>query len=556
MLDTLDYIKLRGGYYTPKAIADFLTKWAIRSPHDSVLEPSSGDGIFIESAIDRLRFLGPNSNKVDKQILAVELDPEEADKIIEKIQNKSVDNPASMVRNDDFFSIAKNELIGKCLFDVIVGNPPFIRYQNFIEESRDMALQMMKDIGLNPNKLTNIWVPFLVLSIQLLKRGGRLAMVIPAELFQVNYAGETRKFLTDSFSNITIITFEKLVFKGIQQEIVLILGEKNGDSASTIKTIEMENINDLSSLDSDLISLNMDNNPALESKLMTHSEEKWTYYFLDREEIQFLRSIKKRYHIPTAKEFLDVDVGLCTGQNEFFVLSPTEVLKRGLESNVIRIITRSAHLKGITLVPRDWDENIQCDYPMFLFMPPEDDINQLDSNIKDYIKYGETNSFNKGYKCRIRQRWYNVPSVWVPDAFMLRQVHSYPKIVLNEVGATCTDTVHRIKIRDGVDGHQIAVAFLNSLTFVFSELMGRSYGGGVLTFEPSECEKIPIPFNSIDRQNFARIDELIRQNKIDDALDINDRILLVENLGLSLGEAKILRRIWKKLRDRRINRKH
>lgn len=139
---------------------------------------------------------------------------------------------------------------------------------------------------------------------------------------------------------------------------------------------------------------------------------------------------------------------------------------------------------------------------------------------------------------------------------MLRQVHGYPKLILNEIGATCTDTIHRIKMENCVDRRNVTVAFLNSLTFAFAELTGRSYGGGVLTFEPSECEKLPIPLEGLDSLDFDKTDELIRQNKIDDVLDINDKILLVDNMGLSQEEAEKLRSIWKKLRDRRINRKH
>jgi adenine-specific DNA-methyltransferase len=46
--------KLRGGYYTPQPIADFLAHWAIRSPNDTVLEPSCGDGSMLSAAAKTL----------------------------------------------------------------------------------------------------------------------------------------------------------------------------------------------------------------------------------------------------------------------------------------------------------------------------------------------------------------------------------------------------------------------------------------------------------------------------------------------------------------------
>lgn len=40
--------KLRGGYYTPYEISEFITNWAVSDASGSVLEPSCGDGSFIK----------------------------------------------------------------------------------------------------------------------------------------------------------------------------------------------------------------------------------------------------------------------------------------------------------------------------------------------------------------------------------------------------------------------------------------------------------------------------------------------------------------------------
>ena len=74
--------KLRGGYYTPKPIADFISKWAIRNPNDSVLEPSCGNGIFIESLIKRFIKVNSKSINFGENIHAVEYVPKEAAKTI------------------------------------------------------------------------------------------------------------------------------------------------------------------------------------------------------------------------------------------------------------------------------------------------------------------------------------------------------------------------------------------------------------------------------------------------------------------------------------------
>ena len=107
----------------------------------------------------------------------------------------------------------------------IIYNPPFIRYQNFEEEHRKVAFELMTKHGFQPNRLMNIWLPFLVLACKALKPDGRVGMVIPAELFQVDYAAEARLFLSNYFESLTLVTFKKLVFDDIQQEVILLLGE-------------------------------------------------------------------------------------------------------------------------------------------------------------------------------------------------------------------------------------------------------------------------------------------------------------------------------------------
>jgi adenine-specific DNA-methyltransferase len=549
MTNKIDYDKLRGGYYTPKPIAKFLSNWAIQRNDAVILEPSSGDGVFVESSVEKLRSLGFNRNHLNDQIYSVELDPAEAAKILPKIKQFCPEATAEIIKSDDFFTLAKQHLMDRREFDCVVGNPPFIRYQNFVEEYRTIAFELMKKLGLTPNRLTNIWVPFLVVSSSLLRCGGRLAMVIPAELFQVNYAGETRNFLADHFSKINIVTFKKLVFPKIQQEVILLLAEKNGGGAAIISTIEVENVSKLSSLD-------LNNDSSIEAKEMMHTRNKWTYYFLSRENIQFLEGIKSNYDYDLTDKHFDVDVGVVTGQNKFFILKQSDVAQFNLKWNVRRILTRSPHLKGISFDADDWAENSRLDYPMHLFMPPDKDYSELREDVQRYIDYGEEQAYHTGYKCRIRKRWYIPPSVWIPDAFMLRQIHHYPRLILNNVHATCTDTIHRVRFLSKIKPRHLAAGFLNSLTFAFSELTGRSYGGGVMTFEPSECERLPLPTAGIERLNFSKISKLQRTGDIDAVLDITDQILLVDGLGMAKTEAFKLRNIWKTLRDRRVNRKH
>lgn len=541
------YQKLRGGYYTPEPIANFLAHWAIQNADAQVLEPSCGDGRILQAAVETLLTLGAEKAVIAERLQGVEFDPLEAMKAVERISN--IDGiSAATIHSGDFFAYCYSHLFNKRHFDAIIGNPPFVRYQNFPEEQRQLAFYFMQCAGLHPTRLTNAWVPFLVTSTLLLSEKGRLAMVIPAELLQVNYAAELRYFLSHYYRSITLITFKKLVFEGIQQEVVLLLGERNGGVHRGIRTVELEGITDLASFDYTRLS-----HTAL--KEMDHSTEKWTMYFLEQEELQLLRQLHTHEQLTIARHVIDVDVGIVTGLNEFFVLTEQQVEQHSLRSYVRRLVGRSTHLQGTLFSENDWFSNVEKQAPAFLLIMPDKPFADLPEELQRYVASGEAQGFHKGYKCRIRNRWYVVPSVWTPQAFMLRQVHQYPKIILNNAEATCTDTIHRVKLRNGTPATIAAAAFLNSLTFAFSEIMGRSYGGGVLELEPNEAEKLPLPLNGAEKLDIGQIDRLLRTGNIYAVLDITDKVLLEDGMGLSTEDIKRLRTIWEKLRDRRVHRK-
>jgi len=543
------YQKLRGGYYTPKAICDFLAQWAIRDRNATVLEPSCGDGNLLVAAAEVLRSKGARPQEVAKNIHGVEIEESEALKAAARLKEIGIPPHPGQIESGDFFAYCKKHLSDKRLFDAIIGNPPFIRYQNFLEEQRQPAFDLMARAGLKPNRLTNAWVPFILASSLLLNEQGRLAMVIPAELLQVKYAAALRRFISDYYSRVTLITFKSLVFEEIQQEIVLFLGERGHSAHTGIRTFELDDI-------SDLYSYNHEKVARGEVKPLDHSADKWTQYFLHTPEIELLREMRAHPQLTHSGQVIDVDVGVVTGLNKFFVLSEQQIQEEALEKYTERIVSRSGHLSGIVFGGDDWEANVKKQFPSFLLRPPDVPFEKLPKPLKKYTAKGEKEEVHKGYKCRIRNRWYIVPSVWTPDAFMLRQIHDYPKIIVNEAAATCTDTIHRVRVRNGEPARTIALAFLNSLTFAFAEVVGRSYGGGVLELEPNEAEDIPLPLKGAEQLDFDYIHTLLLENKTDAVLDITDNVLLVEGLGLTRKDAKSLRRIWKTLRDRRINRKH
>lgn len=130
------------------------------------------------------------------------------------------------------------------------------------------------------------------------------------------------------------------------------------------------------------------------------------------------------------------------------------------------------------------------------------------------------------------------------------------KLLLNEEKALVTDTLHKVRSLEDIDEKQVAVAFLNTYTFALSETLGRSYVGGVLTFEPGEMRKIRIPMQMADQLDLQKIYAWQRQGEIDKVLEYTDSILLRKVLNLTEHEIELLHSIWKKMFDRRMSRKN
>jgi adenine-specific DNA-methyltransferase len=532
---TPDAQKLRGGYYTPPPLARLLADWAIRNAADRVLEPSSGDGAFLAPATRRLRQLGASEPAIE----AVEIDRDAA-RLSRAVLN---DVSGARIHEGDFFQWAARSAFAGEKFDAVIGNPPFLRFAYFQDAHREVAFDLMRRLGLRPTKLTNAWVAFVAVACSLLTENGRLAMVLPAELLQVTYAADLRRFLAEFFERITLVTFDSLIFEGVQQEVVLLAAERQVSEDSGIHVIEAVSGEDLSADDLARSARTAD---------LDHGTEKWTQYFLDTSTLELVRQLRASPGLSHLSEFGQVDVGVVTGANDFFVLDANGTTDEALKAVSVPIITRSHQLRGASITSADWDIFLASGDARLLLNLNSDE--HLDPVVRGYLADGVTRGVPLGYKCRVRQRWYSVPSAWRPSGFMLRQIHSHPRLVINETPATSTDTVHRVAFNDAAAGRAAVSAFHNSATFLFAEIEGRSYGGGVLELEPSEAERLLLPTPK-GGSDLSKVDAALRSNSVDGLLSFGDAGLM-KSTGISDTEVVLLRLGWDRLRTRRTRRKH
>lgn len=523
--------KLRGGFYTPEPIASFILKWAFNGNKNfDILEPSSGDGEFLKQI--------QKHNYEYNSLTAIEFDEIEAEK------SKDIQLDKSKVINADFHEYCINT---KDKFDLIIGNPPYIRYQYFDREQQQYAINIFEKANLKYSKLTNAWVSFVVGSSLLLKDEGKIGFVLPAEILQVSYARPLRQFLAKFYNKINIVSFEKLVFPNIQQEVVLLLCEKNNTDTHLIEHLELRDASELEKL----------NVSKLKSpkKKIDFKSNKWTFYFLEQEEIDFLEKFQHENKIKQLGEYAKVEVGITTGSNPFFTVPLSIVRFYNLEKYARPLVGRSVQVPSAIFTQEDWNKNRDNEARThFLSFPKMADLNGS-TGARDYIGWGEEEKINEGYKCRIRDEWQIVPSQRISEALFIRRNNRYPKLIINEAKAFTTDTMHRVTSKPNIDLNALTASYYNSLSLAFSEICGRSHGGGVLELMPNEVERILLPYNSNNADLLPTIDNLIREKKdISEILKITNEKILKENCGLTDKEINLADNIWKKLSNRRLNR--
>ena len=524
--------KLRGGFYTPEKIAEFVLRWGINgNPASDILEPSCGDGVFLEQI---------HKNKLNyKSLIAVELDKAEAKKAsLIPLKNRQV-------VNGDFHAYCNST---SQRFDLIVGNPPYIRYQFFDRKQQIEAEDIFIKAGLTYSKLTNAWVSFVVGSSLLLKDGGgKIGFVLPAEILQVSFARQLRNFIAHYYNKINVISFEKLVFPNIQQEIVLLLCEKNNSKDHLIEHIELRNADSLASLDVARL--------KSPKKKIDFRSNKWTFYFLEQEEIDFLENIAVSRSIPTLSKFANVEVGITTGSNDFFTVPLSTIEEYDLEDYAKPMVGRSVQVNSVIFTKKDWEKNRMSKARAHLLVFPErENLNKRNGAVK-YITYGESKEIHKGYKTGIRNDWFVVPSLKISDALFIRRNNLYPRLIINQAKAYTTDTMHRVFLKAGTNIKALTASYYNSLSLAFTEVSGRSHGGGVLELMPNEAERVLLPYHKDNTALLETIDKLVRKKTdIDDVLKMTNQVILSEHYGFTQKEIKLAHNIWKKLSRRRLNR--
>lgn len=525
--------KLRGGYYTPSDLSHFLVKWVAEKNPETLLEPSCGDGAFFD-ALKRF--------DVKAKTTAIEFDKAEAGKARTRAQH--LDLPELTVKTGDFLGWATDALKTKKRFDAVVGNPPFIRYQYLPPEFQHYAEGIFRNLDCKFTKHTNAWVPFILASFELLKPQGRLAMVVPAEIIHVTHAQSLRTYLGREASRLVIIDPEEIWFEGTLQGAVLLLAEKKARPSEHSEGLGIYPVKGRSFTTQNPTEI-FASPQAINGKTV---EGKWTRALLSSDTRNLLDGLEDRNTVKRFHEIADVDVGIVTGANKFFLVEDEVVKRYKLQKWAHPMFGRSEHCPGVVYDERQHLDNASTGKPTNFLWLQGQNIEKSKTGQR-YIELGEEQNLHTRYKCRIRKPWYTVPSVYATEVGMLKRSHDTPRLILNQIRAYTTDTAYRIRTLEGT-AEQLVFGFVNGLTALSAELEGRHYGGGVLELVPSEIEKLLMPCLSKITPDIVGLDQSVRSEPMAGVLEKQSRAVL-GSIGLTKNEQDELLSGWQRLRNRR-----
>ena len=155
-----------GQYFTPEIVADFMLSLANIDKQSAVLEPACGKGVFLK-LLEQKKYNNVTAYEIDSA-LAAEFEG---------------------IRYESFISAAIRKK-----FDLVIGNPPYIRWKNLEQELKDeLACSHLWNEYFN--SLCDYLYIFILKSIELLRENGQLIFICPEYWMNTTHSLGLRNFM-------------------------------------------------------------------------------------------------------------------------------------------------------------------------------------------------------------------------------------------------------------------------------------------------------------------------------------------------------------------------
>lgn len=496
----LDHRKRFAQFFTPPPIARFMVEWALSgSSRASVHDPAFGLGSFLENAPQGCAFSGTD---IDGTIL--------------DFYRAHCGAESARLSQADYLL----DFGGR--YDNIVCNPPYLRFQKFL--NRDQVFRAFSEnLGARLSGYTNIASAFLIKSICELNEGGRLAYIMPSEFMNAGYGTMVKdRLIRDGHLDSVIeVECEREAFGEVTTSVCIVLYDKGRD----FDAVSFRRVSSLSEL-ADV----MERQPVSRVPLCgLDAKGKWGRFFVPKDERVHL----SQGLLSPLSAYGRFSRGIATGANEFFVLSKSDIAREALpEADCRPCITRSQQLKGLVFTDEDFARLSSAGAPVYLFSPSDP---PCEMSLR-YIRRGEALGCDSGYITRHRKPWYKMEAREVSPLLMNVFSRAGYKVVRNYSSALSLTNFHCFY------PHPLRTKYVDWLFLYLQSSVGRKilslskrkYGNLLDKFEPNDLNSAMVPsrefFDSLDAGLQSSIMKAVcAGDNVDNELDAMFAPLLSEN---------------------------
>lgn len=491
-----------GQYMTPEVVANFMVSLADLNTDSLILEPSSGEGIFLDIL----------KSKGYKNIVAYEID-------------KEIIKSSEYVINESFISAKVDKQ-----FDLIIGNPPYIRWKNLEQELKD-ELSNNELWNKYCNSLCDYSSIFIIKAIQLLNENGQLIFITPEYWLNTTHSITLRNYMLEHgyFEQMYHFNETPIFEKATVSTIVFKFIKSSNNSNKKIKIAKYFNNK---KLDTNILN-NLKNGTSqsdTEYIEIDKFEKNENWILAQKEIISELKIFEKncKKEVPdnlfsvgfyTIKDFCDIGNGMVSGLDKAFQIN-TKSLTENEKRYLINVI-KAKNLKPYT-------HNEITDY----FLIKEGEINNEDDFIKNFPNFYLV---LKDYKEQLNNRYqYNreikfwewvflrnyklfsqdKPKIFVPCKERISNKNHF-RFSFIEAGIYPTQDVTAIfPKKETKESIYYILALLNS-KFVFDWLRFNGIvKGNIVEFSEKPIASIPyrkIDFNNFEEKNIH--DNIVRYTK-------------------------------------------
>lgn len=516
--------KERGAYYTPYALADKMCDKIITNGSVRFLEPSFGDGVFIDTIKLHCKKLG-----ISKPIIkGVEVDYETARKF-----NTNEVPAITSIEVRDFLSLEED-----IKYDVIIGNPPYIMTKTtpLATQKRTKELSALYNL---PNSLNNsLWFSFILKSLTVLAINGSISFVLPATILTVTYAKRLFTLLSSLFSSVTIDRIHESVFEDalVQTVILTCRGYDDGTPTDYIKYNAYNRLTDY-----------IEDNCRTTAKIYTSS---LADRFLDNLPLSFSDTLTQKINemgLLPVKELCKFKQGYVAGHS-FFHPTKEKIKDYGIEDSLIPCIASGRSLNKATKI-----KLTENDIEDKLFFPKTFAQNKFTENELMYIYDGEIFGISQKYKCRNRNPWFVVPNITYPD-IVIPFLFDVPRLLINNGIYTNSCSILGGALPENISPELFVCCWYNSLTLFNIERTVKQLGGGCLNFTPNTINNLlivpKIPQEKIN-DIYYQLNKCYETGDIASVYKLGDQLVLRELYGFTTEEIEELENTVEEMRKLR-----